>query len=183
MSDTGLLMRDEAVLVVIDVQDKLLRNTLDWEETLERIKTCIKVAKIFGLPLLFTEQYPAGLGPTNGSLKELVEEWAPIEKVWFSALGSPFADKLEETGRKQIALCGIETHVCILQTCHEALQQDYSVWLIEDACSSRSERDHDSAVNSMEKAGAEIGCTERFLFEVARKAGTDEFKEAQKLIK
>lgn len=185
MTSMGLLDKDDAVLVVVDVQDTLLKYVQDWERVLETIKKTVQIANIFGIPVIFTEQYPKGLGFTNGSLKAQAKEWHPVEKgVHFSCCKEPeFMDRLSALSKKQVAICGIEAHVCVNQTCHELLEKGFDVYVISDGCSSRSKLDYEIGLRSMERAGAEISCMERFLFEAARKAGSPEFKEAQQLIK
>ena len=180
-----LLNREDAVLVVIDVQEKLCR-AMD-EKVLERLvrNTGIlqEAAKELGVPILATEQYVKGLGETLPELKSQVAEPA-IEKMTFSCCGeTPFPDKLKALGRKQVIVTGMETHVCVLQTVIELLDAGYTVHVVRDAVMSRRKDNWFIGVETAQAAGAVITSTEAALFQLLRVAGTEEFKKLSKLVR
>ena len=180
-----LLNREDAVLVVIDVQEKLCR-AMD-EKVLERLvrNTGIlqEAAKELGMPILATEQYVKGLGETLPELKAQVAE-PVIEKMTFSCCGeTPFPDKLKALGRKQVIVTGMETHVCVLQTVIELLDAGYTVHVVRDAVMSRRKDNWFIGVETAQAAGAVITSTEAALFQLLRVAGTEEFKKLSKLVR
>jgi nicotinamidase-related amidase len=179
------LDRNDAVLVVVDVQDKLCR-AMD-EEVLERLVKntgiLMEAAKELGLPVVATEQYVKGLGETLPPLKERLCSPA-IEKMSFSCCGEePFPDKIRSLGRRQVIVTGMETHVCVLQTVLELLDAGYHVHLVCDAVMSRKKDNWQVGVNASAAAGAVITSTEAALFQLLRVAGTEEFKRLSKLVR
>ncbi len=179
------LNRDNAVLVVIDVQEKLCK-AMD-ERVLERltknIETLQEAAKELGLPMLVTEQYVKGLGETVAELKTQAIEPA-IEKMTFSCCGEPsFPDKLKALGRTQVIVTGMETHVCVLQTVIELLDAGYTVHLVRDAVMSRRKENWFVGLEAARDAGAVITSTEAALFQLLQVAGTEEFKKLSKLVR
>lgn len=181
------LERNRAVLVVIDVQEKLLPVIHEGDAVVKNIDRLIRGCAILGVPAIVTEQYVKGLGSTNESLRQAVSEsgtWEPVEKMCFSASGcEAFTSRLSASGRKQVIVAGIETHVCVYQTVSDLLRSGYEVTLIADAVSSRTERNRDIAIRRMEMEGAKISSTEMALFEITTLSGTDEFKAISKLVK
>lgn len=180
-----LLDRNSAVLVVIDVQEKLCR-AMD-EKVLERLvaNTAIlqEAAQELGIPVIATEQYVKGLGATLPALKERIPDSA-IEKMTFSCCGErPFPDRLKELGRKQVIVTGMETHVCVLQTVLELLDEGYAVHVVRDAVMSRRKDNWFIGIEAAHDAGAVITSTEAALFQLLKVAGTDEFKKLSKLVR
>lgn len=181
------IQRDKTALVVIDMQEKLM-NAIP-EEIRELITKntgiIIQSAKALGIPITVTEQYPKGLGFTISDIKETIgSDFNPIEKVVFSCARSPeFKSALEETGKKEALVCGIETHVCVLQTVVDLVNDGYTVYVPADAVASRRELDWERGVKLIENAGAVVGTTETFLFQLLERAGTEEFKKISKLVK
>jgi len=170
-----LLTRDGTVLVVIDVQEKLFAKV---EEKL------IRFADIVGMPIVITEQYPKGLGPTIPEIRELTSTIKPIEKVEFSCLASSaFKERLSEIHARNLVLTGIEAHICVSQTAIEALTSGYGAYVVSDAISSRRREDKIIAIERMRRQGAVIVTSEMIMYEILRKAGTPEFKETLKLVK
>ncbi|MBI2485794.1 MAG: hydrolase [Deltaproteobacteria bacterium] len=181
------IQKDKTSLVVIDMQERLM-NALPEEPKQSVTKnagTLIESAKILGIPITVTEQYPKGLGLTIPEIKEAVgNDFSPIEKVVFSCARSPeFKSTLKETGRKEVLICGIETHVCVLQTVIDLINDGYTVYIPADAVASRKELDWERGIKLIEKTGAIVGTTETFLFQLLERAGTDEFKKISKLIR
>jgi len=180
-----LLDRNNAVLVVIDVQEKLCK-AMDGK-ILERLVTNTSIlqeaAKEMGIPILATEQYVKGLGETLPALKERLAE-ASIEKMSFSCCGeNTFPDRMKALGRKQVIVTGMETHVCVLQTVLELLDAGYTVHLVRDAVMSRHKENWLVGVDTARDAGAVITSTEAALFQLLKVAGTEEFKKLSKLVR
>ncbi len=179
------LDRNAAVLVVIDVQEKLCR-AMD-EKILERLTGNIGVlqeaARELGIPVVVTEQYVKGLGETLPAIKEKLVEPA-MEKMTFSCCGdSAFLDKIGELKRRQVIITGMETHVCVLQTVLELLDAGYTVHLVRDAVMSRRKDNWFVGLETADAAGAVLTSTETALFQLLRVAGTDEFKRLSKLVR
>ena len=144
----------------------------------------VQGAHILGLPVLVTEQYPKGLGRTVPEVAEHLAGARPIEKVAFSALAADgFAGALQESGRDQVLLCGIESHVCVNQTAEDLIADDIEVHVSRDAVSSRTLENRELGLDKMERSGAVLTSVETALFELLREAGTPEFKQIQGLIK
>jgi len=183
MEAEGLLSQEGAVLILIDIQEKLFPHILDREEVAENIRRLIRFARIMKMPILLTEQYPKGLGRTILEIQTLITDIQPIEKVEFSCFGSEeFREALKRLKAKTIIIAGIETHICVSQTALEGLR-DYRVCVISDAVSSRRREDKIVALERMKQNGIIISSIEMLIYELLRKAGTPEFKEALKLIK
>jgi len=179
------LDRNDAVLVVIDVQEKLCR-AMD-EKVLERLTTNIGIlqeaARELGMPQVATEQYVKGLGETLCILKDRLNEPA-IEKMTFSCCGeTPFPERLKALGRKQVIITGMETHVCVLQTVLELLDAGFVVHLVRDAVMSRRKDNWFVGLETARAAGAVITSTEAALFQLLKVAGTEEFKKLSKLVR
>lgn len=182
--DKFMLKRDDALLVIVDIQERLAVAMAEKERVVNNTLHLIESAKLLGLPLLITEQYPKGLGPTVPEVRSAVQTYAPIEKITFSCCGEKFfMEAVQETEKKQIILAGMETHVCVLQTCIDLLQEGYGVHVVSDAICSRTKQNYKTAIEYMRDAGAVITCTETVLFQLLVKAGSEEFKAISKRIK
>ncbi|HSC34537.1 MAG TPA: hydrolase [Thermodesulfobacteriota bacterium] len=181
------LKKEDTTLVVVDMQEKLMSAMPDTESgvAVKNVKILLEAAKVLDIPVHVTEQYPKGLGPTIGEIKESAGEgFHPVEKLVFSCARSPeFMDALKDHGRSSVILCGVETHVCVLQTAIDLVNDGYRVYVPADAVVSRKEIDWKMAIDLMDKAGAVIGTTEAFLFQLLERAGTDEFKQISKLVR
>lgn len=179
-----MLDKETAVLVVIDFQDKLLNKISGAEAISDRAVKLIQFAYALKLPILCTEQYPAGLGPTNAAVKAVLGDAPIIEKLSFGCLGEPkFLDALQSTGRNQLLITGIETHVCVMQTALAALEEGYDVFVVCDAVGSRFEGDYEAGLARMRRAGVQLVTAEMAIFETLRAAGTPEFKRVLPLVK
>jgi nicotinamidase-related amidase len=172
----GLLERDRAALVVIDVQESV-RPYAVFADVASACAKLVQAARLLGVPALVSEQYPKGLGHTAPELG-LADE-PVIEKTVFSAAR---AEGFELSGREQAIVCGIETHVCVSQTVHDLLARGVEVHVPADAVGSRHEIDYERGLERMERAGAVVSTVEAALFELLERAGTPEFKAVQKLI-
>jgi len=177
----GLLAPDDCVLLVVDVQERLLPAMSNREETLDNIVKLVRFAKIIRMPVLVTEQEK--LGPTVGEVGDEIEDLAPVSKIEFDACKrGEFAERLREFGRGTVIIAGIESHICITQTVLSLLP-DFTVHVVSDAVSSRIRKNLEVALDRMRQSGAVISSTEMVIYELLEKAGTPEFKEALKLVK
>ena len=188
MSVKNIFLLDpaSAVLVVIDVQEKLCaamdQSVLD--QLTRNAGILLESANELGGPVIFTEQYVKGLGPTLAELKGRAPAAPAIEKMSFSCCGNDaFFGQLKETGRNQVIISGMETHVCVLQTVIELLDNGFDVHLVKDAVMSRSSDSRQTAIEAMVLAGAVPTCTEAVVFQLLKIAGTESFKKLSKLVK
>jgi len=177
---------EKSVLVVIDVQDKLCvamdENVL--RHLIKNTGILLESAVELAMPVIFTEQYVKGLGSTVAELKERVREANFYEKMAFSCCGNEaFVRQLKESGRTQIIISGMETHVCVLQTVIELLDSGFDVHIVKDAVMSRDKRNWQTAIEAMTQAGAVPTCTESVMFQLMKVAGTDSFKKLSKLVR
>ncbi len=181
-----LLKSDNAVLVVVDVQEKL-SAAMDQgalAQVTRNIGILLESARELAVPVLFTEQYVKGLGPTLAELAAKAPAAPHYEKLSFSCCGNESFDaQLEKTGRKQVILCGMETHVCVLQTGLDLLAAGFDVHLVKDAVISRSSDNKQTGIEAMTLAGAVPSSAETVVFQLLKVAGTDSFKKLSKMVK
>ncbi len=178
-----VLRRNDALLLVIDYQEKLVGAMHNHETVTADIVRLMQGMALLQVPMIVTEQYPKGLGPTIDELTHEFGGETPLEKMTFSCCGNDgFWNRLKKTGRKQIVAVGIETHVCVLQTVLDLLANGYQVHIPKTAVSSRAHENRDNALQRMNQAGAIITNVESVLFELLVEAGTDDFKKVRKLI-
>jgi nicotinamidase-related amidase len=179
-----MLEIQQCCLTVVDVQGKLAKLMHGREALFKNIQILIQAAKILDIPILWCQQCPDALGPTISEIAQLLEDNEPINKAAFSCCGEEkFNAKLKELHRKQVLLCGIETHVCIYQTAIDLLRQDFHVEVIADAVSSRTLENKQIAISRLAAEGANISCTEMALFELLKTAEHPQFRQVAKLIK
>ncbi len=184
--DKFILNSKDAVLVVVDIQERLVpaMREREREKVYANCLHLIEAAKLLGLPIVVTEQYPKGLGQTVKEIKSSLPSYSPLEKTTFDCCKGPgFMEKMVSLGKKHIILTGMETHVCVLQTCLSLLKKEYVVHLVGDAVCSRKKSDYLSGREMMRDAGAVITCTETVLFQLLEKAGSPEFKAISKRIR
>lgn len=182
--EMNILNTDDSLLLVIDVQERLVA-VLDKDVVVKRTATLVEAAKILGIPTIVTEQYPKGLGHTVEQVKQhFSKNFQVIEKTAFSALrDETISQKLESFGKKQIVVCGIETHVCVHQTVADLINEGYDVYVVKDACASRNKYEFKQGIERMQENGAKISCLEIVLFEWLKDSKNPKFKEIQSLIK
>ncbi len=184
MRHPDILTRKGAVLLIVDVQEKLVAVMEEKSKIIKNIKKLISLFHILNLPILVTEQYPKGIGRLILPLKEAIVEYHPIEKVTFSCFGEEsFIGELDKRKAKNLVITGIETHICILQTALDALSRGYKVHLPNDAVCSRQKSNWKVGMEKMRKAGVIITSTETVIFELLEKADTPEFRTILKVIK
>ena len=168
------------MLVAVDAQEAFRPAVRDFDRVAHNIGLLVQGARALGLPVVATEQYPKGLGRTVPEVAEHLDGVEPIEKTCFSAAA---ADGFETDGREQAIVCGIETHVCVLQTVEDLLGRGLEVHVVADAVTSRTEENRAIGLRRMESDGATITSVETALFELLGAAGSDEFRTVQRLIK
>jgi nicotinamidase-related amidase len=178
------IKRENSAALLIDIQDRLFPHMHQKDELLRKCTILIEGLQVLGIPLVITEQYPKGLGKTVDALSTLVTQDPLIEKIAFSCCDEPAVLQTAALQkRKTIIICGIEAHVCVLQTVIDLLESGYIPVVVEDCISSRNPQDKGTAVERMRSEGAVISSCESILFELARVAGTDEFKAISRLVK
>ena len=182
--NSSRLARTKAALVVVDIQERLLPAMFEKERVVQNAVRLIKGAAILGVPILATEQYRKGLGPTVPEVALAIPCFAPMQKLAFSACGAgEFDAAFKGAHASEAILCGIEAHVCVVQTCLDLLDQGIRVFVAADAISSRTPENYRLGVERMRTAGAVIASTEMVLFELLEEAGTPEFKQILELVK
>lgn len=184
MRHAHMLERENVLLLVIDYQQKLLAAFKEPEATLQTCVKLIRFARILGLPIVWTEQYPKGLGPTVDSVKSELAHLAPIEKLTFSCFGeASFVSALSAHSSGQLMVCGIETHICVEQTVLDGIAAGYQMHVVTDACASRRIQDHDTGLRKIEQAGGILSCSEMAMYEILRASDAKEFREVLKIVK
>lgn len=175
---------NQSVLVVIDVQGRLAYLMHDKEVLFKHIQALIQAADHLGIPVLFTEQVPQKIGFTVPEVADYFKGRKPILKETFSCFGSTeFQKKLSALKRKQIILCGIETHVCLYQTAVDLKEAKYEVQVVADAVSSRAKENKDAALRLMEHFGVTLTATEMLACELLKTSVHPKFREVLKLIR
>lgn len=178
------LDKSEVVLLIVDIQERLAAVMAERRKVVDNTLHLIEVARLLSFPIILTEQYPKGLGPTVGEIRDSLPVYEPIEKVMFGCCGEPlFMSHLASKAKRKVILCGMETHVCVLQTCVGLLRDGCAVHVVRDAVCSRTEENFNTGIEFMRDAGAVITGTETVLFQLLEKAGTEEFKVISKRIK
>jgi nicotinamidase-related amidase len=178
------LNRTGTGLLVVDIQEKLLPHIFEKERLIRESVRLIKGVSILSLPIFVTEQYRKGLGLTPPEIASIINGFAPIEKDTFSACGAEgLLAGLKTKGIRDLLLCGMEAHICILNSCLDLLEAGFGVFVVADAVSARNPENTNLAFQRMREAGAVIVSIEMALFELLGGARTDEFKQVQALIK
>jgi len=179
-----LIDPNNACLLVIDIQSKLNPVMFDAGRAPQGAAKLLLGADILNIPAIVTEQYSKGVGPTVDDLQDFMPEGSPMEKNTFSCMrDEPFTERLQSLDRKQAVICGIEAHICVLQTALQLIEQGYDVFAVEDATASRTPENHRAGLERIRHAGGNIVTTEMVLFEWLQKSGTPEFKQISQLIK
>lgn len=179
-----ILKKENTALLIIDIQERILGVIRKNQMVVENTQKLIRGAKIFGLPIYYTEQYPKGLGETIRDIKAELEDNTAVQKMTFSCSGAENLFQIfQEKNITQIVVCGIESHVCVQQTVLDLLHLGVQVNVPADAVSSRKKLDYNTALDRMRTHGAEITTTESILFELLEVCGTPEFKAISKLVK
>ncbi|MCC7429992.1 hydrolase [bacterium] len=180
-----MLKKETTVLLLIDVQEKLTNVIFEKEKLVKSLVNLIEGAKVLGLQVLWTEQYPKGLGETISELKQVLpKDLVPVEKMHFSCYKEKnFRFELEKTGAEHILVAGIETHVCVYQTVQDLVDSGFEVEIVTDAVSSRTKENRELGIKKCEDLGAKLTSVEMCLFELLTEAGTEQFKMISKIVK
>lgn len=179
-----LIDRDASCLLLIDVQDRLAPAMAERDAMEANAAVLLKAAARLGVPVLVSEQYPKGLGPTVPALAALAGPGAVAEKTAFSCLRDDgWRGRFNALGRGQAVICGIEAHVCVLQTALHLRAAGSEVFVVADAVASRATANRDLALARLRGAGVHVVSTEMAVFEWLGAAGTPEFKDVSALIK
>ncbi len=181
----SLLSEKNSLLLIIDVQEKLLNAVFNKDTLKKHAEIMVKAAAILHIPAVITEQYPKGLGASVDVIKNVYTKPAAyFEKTSFSALENPdIINTIVKSKKRQIVVFGIETHICVSQTINSLVEKGYEVYVISDACGSRSELEHNAGIDRIKSNGGKIITTEIALFEWLRSSKHVKFKEVQSLIK
>ncbi len=179
-----ILDRKTTGLLIIDIQERINAVMKFRERVVKNTAKLINGVNIMNVPIFITEQYRKGLGPTEKLILDALMKPEIVEKLNFSCCAAlPLMEQLRKKIIKQVVVCGIETHVCVLQTCLDLLAEGFQVHLVSDAISSRRKLDHEAAIDRMQQAGIILTTTEAVLFELLERAGTPEFKQISQLVK
>jgi nicotinamidase-related amidase len=178
------LDKDNTLLVIIDIQDRLAAAMKVRDEVIKNCQNMVELSNMFNIPIVVTEQYPKGLGQTVAEIKNALQAYQPIEKLTFNCCDEPaFLSEIKKFNKKNIILTGMETHICVLQTCIGLLNVGFNVHIVRDAVSSRAKDNWKTGIEFMRDAGAVITCTETVLFQILKVAATKEFKAISMKIK
>ncbi|MCE9677831.1 isochorismatase family protein [Shewanella sp. AS1] len=180
-----MLKPEECVLLIVDVQGRLAQIMHKAEQLEQTLCTLVNAVDLLEIPILYLEQLPDKLGPTSPRLQECLQpRHKPITKAHFSAWHSgEFRDAITGMGRRQVLLAGIETHICVYQTCRDLQDNDFDVHILVDGVSSRTLENKQLGITMMTQYGAKVTNTESLLFELQQEARGDRFKALLKMIK
>ena len=179
-----LLVGKDTGLLIVDVQEKLMPVMGQKQRVIDNIIKLLHLSKLFTLPVLITEHYLKWLGPTLPGIIECLSSYEPIQKIHFNCCEvDVFNERLDASGLKNIIITGVESHICVFQTCISILEKGYQVHVPQDAVDSRTDENWRVGLGLMEKAGAVITSTETIIYQILKKGGTREFKEMHNLIK
>ena len=175
---------EDSLFCLVDVQDKLYPHVTNKDEVEKNLITLVKGLKVLSIPFIVNEQYKKGIGETIPSLKELVQDYPHFEKTTFSCCqNEPTMEAITAADKKVVIVAGIETHVCVLQTCIDSLEGGFEVVLVTDCCTSRKQKDTDMAITRLVQAGVIPTTYESLLFELTLNAKNPVFKEISNLVK
>ena len=176
---------ENTVAMLIDFQEKLVPAIHENETLIEETRKLIEGLKVLNCPMIFTQQYTKGLGMTVEPLKQAYEDtFTYYDKTTFSCMDNEEIKKtVDSLGKKNVIIAGMESHICVMQTVVDLLNEGYEVYLVSDCIGSRTEFNKQIGLQRMMQEGAKMTSVESILFELAGKAGTPEFKVISKLIK
>jgi nicotinamidase-related amidase len=176
------ITRRDCLLLVVDVQDRLIETIAEHKSTVENLRALLKAAQLLGVPILATEQEK--LRDIVPELQLLLGGSPKFHKLSFSCCGDAvFLKKLRQLRRRTIIVCGIETHVCVLQTVLDLLKLHYCIVVVKDATSAHARIDRDTAIERMQNSGAIITTSEALIYELTEKAGTEGFRRILEIVK
>ena len=185
MQHPNILELSRSALLIIDMQEAFRGNIKDFEKSAKRTAIAAQAARILNIPIFVTEQYPKGLGHTVAEITEVLADGVQvIEKTSFSSCAAQACQsRLQATQATHILIAGLEAHVCVNQTVHDLLSQNFKVHLLTDCITSRNKKDRKIGLDKMRQSGAIPSSLEMALFELIRDAKHEQFKSIQGLIK
>jgi nicotinamidase-related amidase len=190
MTAMSIVDRRSAVLVLIDLQERLAAAMKRRAAVLDATGVLVRAAVLTGVPIVATRQYPAGLGDIEPVLRAALETAASdtsvafSDKIAFDCFADPeFSARIAQTGRSQLVIAGMESHICVTQTALSALREGHDVHVVADACCSRHDYAHEIALARLRTAGAVVTVTESALYELVGIAGTEEFRALLRIVK
>lgn len=191
MSDRPRLVTpDDAVLVIVDIQERLAAAMAHRAEVVAAAVRLVRAAALLGWPILATRQYPQGLGDLEPALRDALEHpgaaasVSTVDKTAFCCLAEPaFQAALAATRRRQVVIAGMETHICVTQTAIATAADGHETYLAADACCSRCDADHAIALDRMRAEGVVVATSESVMYEAAGRAATDEFRALLRIVK
>lgn len=173
-----------SLLLIIDVQQAMLKAIDGWQETVRRTKQLIQAAKLFEIPIVVTEHYKKGLGATIPEVSSELETAVFLQKEFFSAcLENDFLDTIRRFERSQIVVAGMETHVCVLQTVLDLIHHGYQIQIVKNAVASRYREDWQAAIDLFREAGAVLTTAEIAIFQWICRSNTEIFRNALPIVK
>jgi nicotinamidase-related amidase len=172
-----LIEREHSALLVVDIQERLLPHIHEGERVLENAVWLVQVAQRLGVPVMLSEQYPKGIGHTVAVLRGLTSPAAIADKLHFSCVAAQCLKSLPGADRRQVVMCGIESHVCVLQTALDLKREGREVFVVAEAVGSRRPADRELALARLRDHGVEIVSREMVAFEWLKQAGTELFRE------
>ena len=179
-----MLQSDKCVLVIVDIQGRLASLMYEKNRLYENVVRMIKASRLLNIPILWNEQLPDKLGETVPEIKSALADLKPLVKNTFSCCDNPnFMGQLEATGRKQVLLTGIETHICVYQSALQFIDRGYEIHLLIDAVSSRFRHNYELGIQRIKDAGGVLTSVEMCLFEMFKVAEGDLFRQMVKILK
>jgi nicotinamidase-related amidase len=179
-----MLTTQDTTLLIVDIQEKLSRTMHAREKFIANAQRLVRGARALGVPVVWAEQNPKGLGPTVPEVAELLRDLTPISKFSFSCGASEACmQQLSRIGRTHVLIAGIETHVCVYQSALDLLEKGYRVEVVADACSSRTLPNKQIGLDKMRAAGVAVTCVETVLFELLKVAEGPIFKQILQIVK
>lgn len=180
----SILNPENSLLLVIDIQEKFRKVINEFDRIVNNSKKLIKAFNLLKISIIVTEQYAKGLGETVPELKEILKDHNKIEKINFDCFkNKQFIELLNKKEKKNLIICGIEAHICVTQTVLSALENQFNVYIIADAISSRKKSDYDIAMKRLESEGAKLASTEMIIFQMMEDSKDKNFKDISKIVK
>ena len=178
------IVKDDTIALVIDVQEKLFPHIFEAEKLERNLNILVEGLTLLHIPIIVSDQYKKGLGETIPSIKELVKDYPHTEKTSFSCCDEPIIqEKIELSGKRNIILVGVESHVCLLQTAIDLKERGFNPIVVADCISSRTAENKQIALTRYQQEGVVLTTYESILFELCRYAQGDAFKAISKLVK
>lgn len=174
---------DNSLLIVIDVQDKLMKAMSKKDDVIKNSRILVEAMEILKVPTIFTTQYSKGLGSVNESILEKASDPKIFDKSSFTIFDGDIKEEITKLNRKNIIISGAETHICVMQSARDLVASGYNIAIVKNAVSSRTEENRVAGLEYLKDMGATIITTEMILFDLLKTSSRPEFKPVQALIK